>query len=87
MAFMSVPDLRNCMVDLLSESLAERPEKMRNRKHGFVSVLMKKDFEALQTISLQEVICEIMQKLPELLKFLVLLMLPPKKKLMKLGHL
>ena len=53
---------------------------MRNRKHGFVSVLMKKDFEALQTLSFHDVIHEMINKMPELLRFLIVIMLPKKKR-------
>lgn len=49
---------------------------MLNKKKGFVSVLMEKDFKALETVKFEDVLIEFQEKFPELLDMIVAIMLP-----------
>ena len=79
-AFMSIPELRNCVIDLLADNLGEVPNEMRNKIHGDVSILMKKNFDHLRYFDLNAVTEEMLEKFPELVKIILSIMLPKAKR-------
>ena len=79
-AFMSLPVLKKHIIDDLCLDIGKRPEKMRNKKHGFVSSLMSKNCDALGKLNFNEVVTEIKEYFPELLDILISIMLPKEKR-------
>ena len=73
---LSVAALRKQLVADISNELGKRPEHMLNKKNGFVSVLMEKDFKALETVKFEDIIMEFEEKFPELLEIILAVMLP-----------
>lgn len=63
----------------LCSNLSDQAEKMGNRKHGLVSVLMNKKFEEQRSFSWKEIIKEMATVFPELTKILVSIMLETEK--------
>ncbi|WAR28244.1 hypothetical protein MAR_013948 [Mya arenaria] len=57
-----------------------RPELLKNRKIGKLSVLMKKDFDSLKTIEMKDIIEEFDENFPELLQLILSIMLPKSKR-------
>ena len=79
-SILRIPSLKEGVMKSLTESIGERPQAMKNRKHGFVSVLMKKDFNDLHKFSWTEVISEMQAMFPELLQLLLSIMVPQNKR-------
>ncbi len=73
LAFMSIPSLRNCCVDILAEDSIRTAKTMNGRKYN-QSELMKKDFEALRTIDFTDIVSEFKNKFPDLFKQVTSLM-------------
>ena len=73
-AVLSMPPLSDAIVDKLSEKLAKIPETMRNRKHGKVSVLMRKGYDDMRKTNLVEIVREFQQEFPDLFKFVLSVM-------------
>lgn len=73
---LSVSALKKQLVTDISNALGKRPEQMLNKKKGFVSVLMEKDFKSLETVKFEDIILEFQDKFPELLEMILALMLP-----------
>ena len=78
-AFMSSSNIRQAVLDDISVQLGKIPSTMRNKKHGFVSILMKKDPTSLQSVNLGHVVQEMNAKFPELLQILLHIMVPENK--------
>ena len=78
-SFMASPDIRLAIVDDLSVSMGKVPSTMRNKKHGFVSILMKKDPTSLQAADLGLVVQEMKDNFPDLLQILHQIMVPANK--------
>ncbi|XP_033646775.1 uncharacterized protein LOC117306128 [Asterias rubens] len=79
-----IPALRQSFLDGLSDELGSRPDKQRShrvkgqQKNGQPSVLMINDFLELKMHSCwDDIICEFIQKYPELVEILVKIMLGP----------
>ncbi|VDI30441.1 Hypothetical predicted protein [Mytilus galloprovincialis] len=73
---LSVSALRKQIITDIINLVGKRPEQMLNKKKGFVSVLMEKDFKALETVKFEDVLIEFQEKFPELLDMIVAIMLP-----------
>ena len=68
---LSVPTVRSAVVQRLTEEISAVTGKMKNRKRGKLSTLMRKDFDAMQNCSLVEVVEEFHIKLPELFRLIL----------------
>ena len=79
-AFMSIPHVRQYIVDDLSLEMGNVPETMRNKKRGFVSILMRKETENLQSADLGRIVSEMKTKFPVLLQMLQAMMIPDNKR-------
>ena len=79
-ACLSIPPLREAILNNLCEEIGERPDSMKNRLHGQVSVLMRKDFTALEEYNLGDVVTEMKDKLPELVQMILAVMVPEEKR-------
>ncbi|XP_006814411.1 uncharacterized protein LOC102801398 [Saccoglossus kowalevskii] len=79
-AAMDIPNVATHVTHVLSKKINHTASNMGNRKHGFVSYLMKKDYNSLKTLSWNDVICEAVTKFPELVLLLVTCMLAPEKR-------
>lgn len=73
---LSVSALRKQIITDVINVVGKRPEQMLNKKKGFVSVLMEKDFKALETVKFEDVLIEFQEQFPELLDMIVAIMLP-----------
>ncbi|XP_076116728.1 uncharacterized protein LOC143084203 [Mytilus galloprovincialis] len=73
---LSVSALKKQIITDVINVVGKRPEQMLNKKKGFVSVLMEKDFKALETVKFEDVLIEFQEKFPELLDMIVAIMLP-----------
>ena len=78
-ACVSVDYLRKWITQLLCEEIGHKPDSMKNRKRGFLSVLMKKSFEDLKTLDLDSVVTELRELFPVLYQLLIHIMLPSDK--------
>ena len=67
----------DCYMRNVAQNVGQRPEQMRNRKHGNVSSLMKKDYHDLATFQIDNIMDEMVAKFPDLFILLIHIMLPP----------
>jgi hypothetical protein len=77
--FMAIPAMRAKITDYIASEYGRLPELMKNRKRGYVSYLMRKDFDSLNSLNFSEIVKEMMEKFPDLIKILLAIMLPPRK--------
>ena len=75
---LSMPPLRDAIVDKLSVQLSGTPETMRNRKHGKISLLMRKGYDDMRNTNLVEIVREFQQEFPDLFRFVLSVMKGPK---------
>ena len=79
-AILKIPTMRENIVHQICSEMGERPLKMQNKKHGFISVLHPKDFESMESVNFGEIIREMGDKFPELSSACLSIMLPPHQR-------
>ena len=78
--FLSIPHVKQAIIDDISVEIGSVPETMRNKKKGFISVLMKKDTDHLQSVNFGLIVSEMKRKFPVLLQMLQSIMIPDSKR-------
>jgi hypothetical protein len=73
---LSIPKLKSEILNQMNLSIGKRPEMMRNKIHGNVSVLMKKTRKDLDVLKLTDMVDEMAVMFPELCTLLAHIMLP-----------
>ncbi|XP_070532786.1 uncharacterized protein [Ptychodera flava] len=77
---MKIPNVASHIMNLMAKKIDDTARNMGNRKHGFVSYLMKKDFNSLKSFSWTEVIGEAIERFPEIIQLVVACALPMEKR-------
>jgi hypothetical protein len=76
----SITNLKDRIMDIVCRKLGNVPKTMGNRKHGFVSVLMRKSLSNMAALNLSNVVDEMREKFPELYAMLLAVMLPENRR-------
>ena len=74
----SIPCLKAAVMNQLCLDIGHRPGMLRNRVHGNVSVLMRKDRKDLEKINPEMIVKEMTTFFPELCAMLVHVLVPQK---------
>ena len=75
-AIVSVPKIKNEVINQIFRTLGAKPKDMRNKVHGFISVLNRKNRTDLDTFSLENLFREFYRLFPEIVQVLLHIMLP-----------
>ncbi len=79
-AITRIPFVKDAVLINITSDIGARPEKQRKRSGPLASELIKTDFDGLKTLKWTRVVDEMSCYYPEILRFIVSVMLPPGKR-------